>query len=89
MCECPRCFYDLGNDIGGGSGECPVCRPPYTIESEGGETWSGDEYPVAVWPEVQIIVPTLEDLKQLAEMYNTYIEKLPEEHRSRLPGGNY
>ena len=85
MCTCPRCYYDLGNDVDWAPGECPVCKQPYTIESEGGETWSGDEYPVPVWPEYVAPLP----VNQLAEAYNLFIDRLHDRYRKQLPGGNY
>jgi len=47
MSECPRCEFDL-DDVLPGDNQCPNCGLLY-IGVQIGETWSDDEYQLAVW----------------------------------------
>ena len=47
MADCPRCDADI--EIKWGShGACLSCGLLYIVEQQG-DTWSGDEFPIAVW----------------------------------------
>jgi hypothetical protein len=68
--ECPSCEAEI--EYGWTPGKCPHCGLLYVVEQDG-ETWSGDEYPVAIF-ETEHAMRNLYGVVQLS--FDNHPEKL-------------